>query len=143
MKLFTIGFTKKTAEVFFETLKKAGVCKLIDIRLNNNSQLAGFTKSNDLKYFSKLVRIEYVYMPEFAPTNELLDNYKKGNISWQQYENIYKEIIEKRLPIKNKTAEFFENACLLCSEPKADQCHRKLAAQYVKKTFPDIDIIHL
>lgn len=143
MKLFTIGFTKKTAEVFFETLKKAGVSKLIDIRLNNNSQLAGFTKSNDLKYFSKLFGIEYVYMLEFAPTTELLDSYKKGNTSWLQYENDYNQIIEKRIPIMNKRAGFFENACLLCSEPKADQCHRRLAAQYIKKTFPEIDIVHL
>lgn len=141
MNLYTIGFTKKTAEFFFETLKKNHIKRLIDIRLNNKSQLAGFAKVPDLEYFLKISGIEYTYMPEFAPTAELLDSYKAKGISWEGYESKYKEIIKSR-DIK-LDQNIFDGACLLCSEDKPNQCHRRLAAEYVKEKIQGVNIIHL
>lgn len=141
MTLYTIGFTKKSAEQFFESLKKSGVKTLIDIRLNNKSQLAGFAKAKDLEYFLKNAGIDYIYMPEFAPTKQLLDDYMDKKINWDEYESQYLEIIRKR-NIKLEL-EIFENACLLCSEEKADKCHRRLAAEYIGNTIKGVDIVHL
>ncbi|MBP7793198.1 MAG: DUF488 domain-containing protein [Candidatus Goldbacteria bacterium] len=142
MNLYTIGFTKKTAEQFFETLKNNGIKKLIDIRLNNKSQLAGFTKSENLKYFlHKLYGIEYSYMKEFAPTKQILNDYKKKKINWDNYTQQYNELLKKRnIEI---TPEFFKDACLLCSEDEADKCHRRLAAEYIAGKVRGIKIIHL
>ena len=142
--LFTIGFTQKNAEEFFSTLKAAQVKTLIDIRLNNNSQLAGFTKKDDLRYFLKeICNISYKHILECAPTEDILDGYKKKNISWEQYETKYNELIEKRGVADRISPSDLHMACLLCSEPKADKCHRRLLAEYFKRHFPDIHICHL
>jgi uncharacterized protein (DUF488 family) len=144
MKLFTIGFTKKSAEEFFETLKKNNVKRLIDIRLNTKSQLAGFAKQNDLKYFlNKIGNIEYLYMTDLAPTKELLDGYQDKRVSWDQYQKEYIAILDKRKILNNIDYSTFENACFLCSEAEAKQCHRRLAAEYIAKTNKSIEIIHL
>lgn len=144
LKLYTIGFTKKSAKEFFGLLINNCVKRLIDIRLNNKSQLAGFAKSDDLQYFlRKIGGIEYIYMSEFAPTDELLDGYRKKNISWAEYEKQYKKILDERAVLKDKDLSIFDNACLLCSEPTAVQCHRRLAAEYIAQADNTIKIIHL
>ena len=144
MRLFTIGFVKKSAKEFFETLKNNEVSRVIDIRLNNKSQLAGFSKKEDLQYFLKeICNIDYVHLVRFAPTKELLNSYKKKNINWEQYEKDYTAILDQRNVLENIDYSIFENACLLCSEPSAQQCHRRLLAEYLTKNNNKIIIKHL
>jgi Protein of unknown function, DUF488. len=149
MKLYTIGFTKKSAQEFFELLKKNNIKQLIDIRLNNSSQLAGFTKGNDLKYFLKTIcNIGYDHDITLAPTQEILDGYKKKKISWDQYEQLFKNLLNTRNSIDNinlKTKKEYDYICLLCSELSPKNCHRRLVAEYIKEYNPDlsIEIIHL
>jgi uncharacterized protein (DUF488 family) len=144
MKLFTIGFTKKTAEDFFTRLKDAGVKTLIDIRLNNRSQLAGFAKEQDLKYFLKeIASIEYVYRPEWAPTQDVLDSYKKQKGSWKSYEVAFNKLIFDRRIERLATASLLDGACLLCSEDTPEYCHRRLVAEYLQNKFEGIEICHL
>lgn len=144
MNIYTIGFTKKTAEEFFNLLIKNNVKKLIDIRLNNRSQLAGFAKGEDLKFFlNKIGQIEYSYMPEFAPTDNLLKGYRKNQISWEGYEKQYNKLLTERGVLRNKNTSIFDNTCLLCSEPTAKQCHRRLAAEYIAKANKEIKVTHL
>ncbi len=143
-QLFTIGFTKKNAETFFTKLSNAGVTKLIDIRLNNVSQLAGFAKRDDLIFFLKeLCNCGYKHMPDLAPTKEILDAYKKKEIGWDEYvKHFCKLMAERRIENKIK-AEELNNACLLCSEPTPEQCHRRLVAEYLNIKLEGIEIIHL
>jgi len=144
VKLYTIGFTKKLANEFFNILISNNVKRLIDVRLNNKSQLSGFTKSEDLQYFLKKIgQIDYIYMSEFAPTDELLDGYRKKQIGWDEYEKQYCSLLAQRDVLKNKNVSIFDNACLLCSEPTARQCHRRLAAEYIARSNKEIKIIHL
>ena len=142
--IYTIGFTKKSAQIFFSKLQKAGVTKLIDIRLNNISQLAGFAKRDDLIFFLReLCDCDYKHMPIFAPTKDILDAYKKKKIDWNEYVRQFSKVIKDR-SIENKiTKEELDNSCLLCSEPIPDQCHRLLVAEYFKEKFGDIEIKHL
>lgn len=142
--LYTIGFTKKNAQAFFSKLQKAGVTKLIDIRLNNVSQLAGFAKRDDLIFFLReLCDCDYKHMPIFAPTKEILDAYKKKQIDWNEYVRRFSRLIKERTIEKKITAEELNNSCLLCSEPTPEQCHRRLVAEYFKEQFGDIEIKHL
>lgn len=143
MTIYTIGFSQKSAEEFFTLLKENGVKKLIDIRLNNKSQLAGFANAKHLPYFLKIHDISYEYKPIFAPTKELLNGYKKGGISWEEYEKIFNNILEDRKILEKIDIKDFENAVLLCSEPSAEQCHRRLTAEYLQKNFESIKIKHL
>lgn len=144
INLYTIGFTKKNAETFFTLLRKNGVKKLIDVRLNNVSQLAGFTKQDDLKYFLKeLCRIEYYYYGQLAPTEDILKRYKNKEISWEQYELEFNSLITKRKIEAIITLDLLTDACLLCSEATAEHCHRRLLAEYFKKVYKLINIIHL
>jgi uncharacterized protein (DUF488 family) len=144
IKLYTIGFTKKNAKTFFSKLRNAGVTKLIDIRLNNISQLAGFAKRDDLIFFLKeLCDCDYKHMSAFAPTKEILDAYKKKQIDWDEYVRRFTRLIRER-KIENKiTAEELNNACFLCSEPTPEQCHRRLVSEYLKEHFGKIEIKHL
>jgi uncharacterized protein (DUF488 family) len=145
MKLFTIGFTKKSAETFFTRLKNAGVKRLVDVRLNNVSQLAGFTKKDDLRYFTRAIcNIEYVHLPELAPTADILNAYKKAkNGDWQLYERQFLDLIRAR-QIENTTPrELLDGGCLLCSEEKPHHCHRRLVAEYLKDRWSDVDIEHI
>src|ERR1017187_9087792 len=118
MKLFTIGFTKKSAETFFTRLKNAGVKRLIDVRLNNVSQLAGFTKKEDLRYFTKAIcGIDYLHLPELAPTAEILDPYKKQKDGdWAVYERQFLDLMRSRRIEDSVSRETLDGACLLCSE---------------------------
>jgi uncharacterized protein (DUF488 family) len=142
--LFTVGFTGKSAKEFFETLKQSGVRRVVDIRLNNVSQLAGFTKKGNLEYFLHTIAdINYVHEPNFAPTKEILNEYKKKRIDWNEYEIRYRRLIEERQPAKSLMPEDFDRACLLCSEPTAEHCHRRLAAEYLKEAWGNVTIVHL
>jgi uncharacterized protein (DUF488 family) len=144
IKLYTIGFTKKNAKTFFSKLRNAGITKVIDIRLNNVSQLAGFAKRDDLVYFLKeLCNCDYKHMPELAPTKEILDIYKGKKIDWNEYVRHFTRLITERKIEKKITAEELDNACLLCSEPTPEQCHRRLVSEYFKDHFGNIEIRNL
>jgi|TARA_Y100000310_G_C20260717_1_gene613505 uncharacterized protein (DUF488 family) len=143
MKIFTIGFTKTTAENFFSRLKASGARKILDVRLNNVSQLAGFAKRDDLKYFSDTIcGMGYQHMPDLVPTKEMLDDYKKRKGSWSEYEERFLDLIAKR-KIEEISEQEIDGGCLLCSEDKPHHCHRRLVAEYLKKKWQDVQIIHL
>ncbi|MFZ4665421.1 MAG: DUF488 family protein [Prochlorotrichaceae cyanobacterium] len=144
IRLFTIGFTRKSAAEFFEGLQKAGVRQVIDTRLNNTSQLSGFAKQADLRYFlSKIGDIDYTHKLSLAPTKEILDAYKKKSISWQEYSNHYLELIQQRHIESSLNVEDLQDSCFLCSEDKPHFCHRRLAAEYLQSQLNNIEIIHL
>ncbi len=144
MKLYTIGFTQKTAEEFFGLLEKNGIKKLVDTRINNVSQLAGFAKGNDLKYFvRRILQINYEHRKTFAPTKELLAEYRKGSMTWTEYEKEYLTLLNDRQILNGLDISHLEDACLLCSEHEPHHCHRRLLAEYLKEKFPSIEIIHL
>jgi uncharacterized protein (DUF488 family) len=143
MKLFTIGFTKKSAEAFFTALQRATVSKIVDVRLNNVSQLAGFTKKNDLRYFAKTIcGIDYIHLPDFAPTQEMLDEYKKARCTWSDYEGQFLKLMATR-QVERTDRELLEGGCFLCSEPLADRCHRRLVVEYLSGKWEGVEIIHL
>ena len=144
MRVYTIGFTKKSAESFFDLLQDSGAKRLIDIRLNNVSQLAGFAKRDDLAYFlRRICRMDYEHMPELAPTQEILGAYRAGGMTWGEYERQFLSLMSDRdvekMPIKEKIAD----AVLLCSEETAEHCHRRLLAEYLQGHWGDVEIIHL
>jgi uncharacterized protein (DUF488 family) len=143
MKLFTIGFTKTSAEGFFSRLSKAHVKKLIDVRLNNVSQLAGFAKRDDLRYFTKTIsNIDYEQVPELAPTQDILDEYKKSKGSWSLYAEKFLDLMALR-KIENIDRSRLDGGCLLCSEDRPHHCHRRLVAEYLKNKWGDVEIEHL
>ena len=144
--LYTIGFTKKNAQKFFELLKNAGVRKLVDIRINNASQLAGFAKGTDLKFFMKAIcNAEYDHITDLAPTKELLKNYQDKVIDWNGYTVVFKKILQDRHIAERFNVENFDNCCFLCTEDTPEQCHRRLVAEFFKAKNPDKDIriVHL
>lgn len=146
MKLYTIGFTQKSAETFFETLRLHKIDLLLDIRLNNRSQLAGFTKGSDLAYFlAEICACAYRHCIEFAPTKEILDAYKKKEISWAEYERQYNALLDARgdAPAFRERFSPYQNICLLCSEVSAQQCHRRLAAEQILRYNPTMSLEHL
>jgi uncharacterized protein (DUF488 family) len=145
MKIFTIGFTKKSAQKFFTTLQSAGVKRLVDVRLNNVSQLAGFTKKDDLKYFTNAIcGIDYLHLPELAPTAEILDPYKKvKNGDWPLYERQFLDLMRSRRIEDTVRPDVLDGGCLLCSEEKPHHCHRRLVAEYLKGKWDDVEIVHL
>ncbi len=145
MQLYTIGFTQKTAEEFFSLLKKAGVERLVDIRLHPDSQLSGFAKRADLRYFLKhLIGCEYEYEASLAPSEELLKAYRTTK-DWDAYETGYRQLLKERdLPQALERAAFEERkCCLLCSEAEASHCHRRVAAEEMQRHWKDVEIIHL
>lgn len=144
MKLFTIGFTKKSAEKFFTLLKTSDVKRVVDVRLNNVSQLAGFAKRDDLRYFLKeICGIDYVHMTELSPTKEILDAYKKSKEDWGVYEKAFLNLLSERKIEDTLLGKLLDWDCLLCSEDKSLHCHRRLVAEYLKRQWGDIEIIHL
>ncbi len=145
MKILTIGFTRKSAETFFTRLKDAGVKRLIDVRLNNVSQLAGFSKRDDLRYFARAIcDIDYLHLPELAPTAEILDPYKKAkNGDWTLYEWQFLDLMRSRRIESTMSRETLDGGCLLCSEEKPHRCHRRLVAEYLKEHWPGVEIEHI
>ncbi len=144
MKVFTIGFTKKNAEQFFSRLKQPGLVRLVDARLNNVSQLAGFTKKDDLRFFlCEINRIDYVHRPDLAPTKEILDEYKKSGGDWSSYEKQFMDLMARRKVEEKVPKDLIDGGCLLCSEPTPEYCHRRLVAEYLKSHWGDLEIVHL
>ena len=145
MKIFTIGFTKKSAETFFTRLQKSGAKRLVDVRLNNVSQLAGFAKRDDLRYFTKqLCGIEYLHLTALAPTANILDPYKKAkNGDWNLYESQFLDLMKARRIEQTISPEMIDGGCLLCSEEKPHHCHRRLVAEYMKQKWGDVEIEHI
>ncbi|MFB2972121.1 DUF488 family protein [Aerosakkonema sp. BLCC-F183] len=144
INLYTIGFTQKSAEQFFETLLKAGVKRVIDTRLNNVSQLAGFAKRKDLEYFLRKVgNIEYVHILDLAPTQDILDDYKKKKGDWETYEKKFVDLIAKRKIEEKVSPDILDGGCLLCSEAKPHHCHRRLVAEYLNNKWGNVKICHL
>ena len=144
IELFTIGFTQTTARAFFAKLKHAGVKRVVDVRLNNNSQLAGFSKKEDLAYFLKEIGdMEYVHLPELAPTQDILDAYKKQKGDWDAYEKKFLDLMAQRQIEKSVRPEMLDHGCLLCSEHLPHQCHRRLVAEYLNARWGGIKTNHL
>ena len=145
IKLYTIGFTGKSAEAFFTLLTEAGVQKLIDTRINNSSQLSGFAKASDLEYFlEKIGGIAYEYNIDFAPTKELLSDYREKQMDWSAYEKKYLSLLKERnVASYARDAVYLNASCFLCSEHEPDHCHRRLLAEYLHQINTSIEIIHL
>lgn len=145
MKLYTIGFTKKSAAQFFGLLQQSGARRLADVRLNNVSQLAGFAKRDDLAYFlDRICGLEYVHLPQLAPTREMLDAYRKGHKDWATYAEQYRDLLAAReVAADPELPPLLDNACLLCSEARPDRCHRRLAAEYLAQQWGGGEIVHL
>lgn len=144
MKVYTIGFTKKSASEFFELLRESGAKRVVDVRLNNVSQLAGFAKKDDLEYFlRKICRMNYVHLPDLAPTKEMLDAYRSGHRDWQTYEREFLALMDDRRVAKKAIKRTIANACLLCSEDKPEYCHRRLVAEYLHRHWGNVEVEHL
>ena len=145
MDIYSIGFTHKSAEEFFGTLKRSGVQRLMDIRLNNTSQLAAFAKSADLPYFLReLCGIRYVYEPRLAPTQEIIDSARSRKPDWPAWEKNFLTLMAER-DIANKLdrKSFNTPTVLLCSEATAEHCHRRLVLEYLQQHWRGIAIHHL
>lgn len=144
MRLLTIGFTKKSAENFFTKLKRSGAKRIVDVRLNNVSQLAGFSKRNDIQFFLReICQMDYVHVPELAPTQDILDEYKKNKGDWAVYEQKFLKLMRLREIEKRIDPAVIADGCLLCSEDKPHHCHRRLVAEYLKSHWSDVEVSHI
>ena len=145
MEVYSIGFTKKKAREFFGILRSTGIQRLLDVRLNNVSQLAGFTKRDDLAFFvNELCGAEYIHEPLLAPTKDILDALKKRKGAWSDYEASFLSLIaEREIESKLDRSIFAKPTALLCSEPTAEHCHRRLVLEYLRDKWGDLDIRHL
>jgi uncharacterized protein (DUF488 family) len=145
INIFTIGFTKTTAEDFFQRLIASGVSRVIDVRLNITSQLSGFAKGKDIGYFLKVIgEIDYLHEPLLAPTSEILNAFKKLKGPWSTYENQFLDLMDARKIDEKLSPDFFNQGCLLCSEDKPHHCHRRLVVEYLNDRWETgIKIKHL
>lgn len=144
MRIFTIGFTKKDARRFFNLLRESGAARVVDVRLNNVSQLAGFAKKDDLRYFlEEICSLDYVHEFSLAPTEEMLAAYRGKRSTWTEYESTYRALLADRGVEKSLSREVLDGACLLCSEHEPRLCHRRVAAEYLREHWSDIQIVHL
>ena len=144
MRVYTIGFTKKSAAEFFDLLRKSGAKRLVDVRLSNVSQLSGFAKKDDLEYFlDKICRMKYHHLPELAPTREMLDAYRREHHDWETYESQFLALMTQRRVEKMGIKRIISNSCLLCSEDLPEHCHRRLVAEYLQRHWGNVEIIHL
>jgi uncharacterized protein (DUF488 family) len=145
VEIYTIGFTQTTAERFFGRLIDAGIQRLLDVRLNNTSQLSGFAKAADLPYFLReLAGASYEHEPRLAPTQDILDAYKKRKGDWATYETAFHDLMEdRRIHEVLSPASFEQRTALLCSEPTAEHCHRRLVAEFLAERWPSVAIVHL
>ncbi|MFE2754597.1 DUF488 family protein [Actinosynnema sp. NPDC059335] len=144
MNIFTIGFTRKSAARFFGLLRGSGARALVDVRLNNVSQLAGFAKRDDLAFFlSELCGMSYAHRPDLAPTQDMLDAYKKQGLGWASYEHRFLELMRDRRVRDVLPRELVDNAVLLCSEDQPHHCHRRLVAEHLAEHWGDVAVHHL
>ena len=146
MRLYTIGFTQKSAETFFELLRRNGVRRLVDIRVSPDGQLSGFARKTDLPYFlSRLADgCGYIHLPELAPTKDTLHEYRADH-DWPRYVERFEALMDERnIPAALNREEFEAAAsCLLCSEATPEQCHRRLVAERLAARWGGVEIIHL
>lgn len=145
MEVYTIGFTKKDARRFFGLLEQADIQQLIDVRIRNRSQLAGFAKRDDLEYFLEVIlNAKYRHQPDLAPTKELLDDWRNDEISWEEYEDRFFDLMhDRKIEEKLSPDDFEERTVLLCSEHKPDKCHRRLIVEYLNDEWGDVVATHL
>lgn len=145
MNVYTIGFTKKNAETFFKFMRSSNIRTLIDVRLNNVSQLAGFAKKDDLKFFLReICSAEYVHIPDLTPTKEILSLYKSGEMTWASYEEKFLNLMANRNVERSIKSDLLDQGCLLCSEHEPHLCHRRLVVEYLNETAGlDLKIKHL
>jgi uncharacterized protein (DUF488 family) len=144
IELFTVGFTKKSARDFFEKLRAAGVKRVVDVRLNNVSQLAGFSKRDDLEYFlTRILNVEYVEAPLLAPTQPMLDAYRKNKGPWENYERDFLRLMKEREIEKKIDRPLLAGGCLLCSEDEPHHCHRRLVAEYLQEHWDGVSVNHI
>ena len=142
--VYTIGFAGKTAREFFTRLTEAGVKRVIDVRHNNVSQLAGFTKKDDLAYFlEQIAGIGYTHRPDLAPTKEILSDYRKKVIDWETFERRFGDLMVERGVETLVTPADLDQGCLLCSESEPDRCHRRLLVEYLRERWRGLAIRHL
>lgn len=144
MTVFTMGFTKKSAREFFTKLRDSGAKRVVDVRLNNVSQLSGFAKKDDLRFFLKEVcGMDYVHLPILAPTADILDAYKKHKGDWGTYERTFLDLMKTRAIENNVSKEQLEDGCLLCSEDTPEHCHRRLVAEYLQERWGGMEVVHI
>ena len=144
MRMFTTGFTKKSASDFFGLLRQAGVRRVVDVRLNNISQLSGFAKRDDLAYFlQEICGVEYFHLPELAPTGEMLSDYRKQHRDWETYAAQFIALMQQRRIEKTVPKDVIADGCLLCSEDEPRHCHRRLVAEYLERYWGGLEIVHL
>lgn len=144
MEICSIGFTGRTAESFFEALRRARVVRLIDVRLNNTSQLAGFAKKRDLKYFlQEILDVQYSHVPLLAPTSELLSAYRKKLLTWDEYEERFRALMRDRKVEERVDQSLFAKSVLLCSEHSPEQCHRRVVIEHLAAHWQDVTPVHL
>jgi len=145
MEVYTIGFTQTTAAEFFGKLKQAGIQRLVDVRLNNVSQLAGFAKRDDLQFFlSEICGAQYVHEPHLAPTQEILNAYKKQKGSWDDFQRGFLGLMaERKIETTLSPGLFGVPTVLLCSERTAECCHRRLILEYLDGKWGNVRTIHL
>ncbi len=145
MEIYTVGFAGKTAEAFFGALKRAGIKRVVDIRLRANGGLSLFARGTDLPFLlQELCGARYVREPQLAPTKDVLSDYRKKKIDWPEYERCYRALLDERDIARKLDRKLFDvPAALLCSEASPDQCHRRLAAEYLRSHWPDVTVTHL
>ena len=144
MRVLTIGFTKKSAQRFFDLLRRGSVRRVVDVRLNNVSQLAGFAKRDDLAWFLReIADMDYQHVPALAPTKALLAAYRKAEIDWPAYEERFLDLMRERRIEETLDPNLLEESCLLCSEDQPHHCHRRLVAEYLRDRWGGVDVVHL
>jgi uncharacterized protein (DUF488 family) len=144
MKLYTIGYSGKNADKFFQSISRKNIKKVLDIRLYNTSQLAGFSKRDDLKFFlESICNCEYRHLKILAPSPELLKNYKDKKVSWEEYEIEYNQYLASLRFNDFISRKELDSGCFLCAEPTAEKCHRRLVAEYIQSHMDNVEIIHL
>ena len=144
MRIYTVGFTKKSALTFFGLLRDSGATTLVDVRLNNVSQLAGFAKRDDLAFFLReLCGMDYSHEVSLAPTQEMLDDYKKHGQSWSEYESRFRGLMSEREIEQSFSPSALDNAVLLCSEDRPHNCHRRVVAEFLRDYWENVEIVHL
>lgn len=143
-RMLTIGFTKKSARRFFNLLRESGARRVVDVRVNNTSQFAAFAKRDDLAWFLReLCDMDYVHMPDLAPTKQLLRAYRTGVIDWPEYETRFLKLMRERQIEAKIPREVIEGGCLLCSEDQPHHCHRRLVAEYLAARWGELEVEHL
>ena len=144
MHLYTIGFSRRTAPGFFGALRQAGIKRCLDVRISNTSQLAGFTKRSDLPFFlEELCGAEYRHEPLLAPTLDLMRGYRQGS-GWPEYERAFLQLmIDRRVEDRLDRHLFDIPTVLLCVEPTAQYCHRRLVVEYLRQRWGQMTVEHL